>query len=170
MQGLTCCDDKRDDSYSFLFGIDDDDIDDAGNASDADAGADELAYYDANDDSLCYSMDSDVASDDTFSLASATDNENSIFSIDSSVAVEADNDLTAPVIETLCSAVDAPLPIVEVCCSAPQLRRSPCIAKMEHVCHKNVFLFTVCASVFYYPPHLDASSDGDPSPERGSKY
>ncbi len=130
--GLPVCDDKPDDSYSFLFGIDDDeDIDDAGNASDDDAGADadELACFAADDDSLCYSQDSDVAADD----------ENSIFSVDSSADVEVDNDLTPPVIETLCSDVDVPLPIVEVCYSAPQLRRSPCIAKMKHVCYKKFF-------------------------------
>jgi hypothetical protein len=141
-KGVPVCDDKSDDSYSFLFGIDDDDNEiDAGNASDddadADADAEELAYCAADDDSLCYSLDS--YSDDTFSLASTADDENSIFSVDSTADVEIDNDLTAPVVETFCSSVDAPLPIVEVCCSAPRLRRSPRIAKMEHVCYKKFF-------------------------------
>jgi hypothetical protein len=140
-KSLPVCDDDPDDSYSFLFGLDDDDDIDAGNASDddADADPDELAYKAAENDSLCYSLDSNVGSDDSFSLVSATDDENSIFSMDSSADVEVDNDLAAPVIETLCYAVDVHMPIVEVCCSAPQLRRSPRIAKMEHICYKKFF-------------------------------
>jgi hypothetical protein len=140
-KSLPVGDDDPDDSYSFLFGLDDDDDMDAENDSDddADADPDDLAYSAPENDSLCYSLDLDNDSDDTFSLVSAADDENSIFSIDSSADFEIDDDLAAPVIETLCSAVDVPLPVVEVCCSAPQLRRSPRIAQMKHVCYKKFF-------------------------------
>ncbi len=150
--GVPCGNEKPVDfsTYSFLFGVDDDDDDDddafpLGADGDDDAFPLSAVVYDYdeyptfaaaadgvgddNNDSLCYSLDSDVSGDD--------DDELSVFSLDSVASGDIDNDSALPVIESSCSAVT--LPAVEASCSAPQLRRSPRIAKMKHVCYKKFF-------------------------------
>jgi hypothetical protein len=75
------------------------------NDSDVDSDADGLACCAAYDGSLCYSVDSGVTPDGTFSFVAAAVDECSISSLDSCAGVDIYNDLTAPVIETCCSAV-----------------------------------------------------------------
>jgi hypothetical protein len=146
--GVPCGDEKPVDfsTYSFLFGVDDDDevplcADSDDDAFPLSAVADdyhEVPMFAAADggggdddsDSLCYSLDSDVAGEDY-------NDELSVFSLDSFASGDFDNDSAFPVIESFCSAVT--LPTDEASCSAPQLRRSPRIAKMKHVCYKKFF-------------------------------
>ncbi len=146
--GIPCCNEKPHDfsTYSFLFGVDEDDDEFPLCAAAADDDDDEFPLLaggggGGDDDSLCYSLDSDVADSDNFSCVDGDDGDDelSVFSIDSAADGDRDidNDFALPVIESSCSAVT--LPAIEASCSAPQLRRSPRIAKMKHVCYKTFF-------------------------------